>query len=238
MNEVLALSVGVGAVIGYVTNYVAIKLLFRPYKPVKIGNITIFPAGVIPREKKALAKKVGDVVNNYILSHDEIKKIVTSDEVKKELESFLDKKIEFFLSQNITNIVPKEEFAKNLALFVDEIIQNKFPMFASFLNQDQIYRLFVEMDLDLRLDKFVNKNIIKQKLMVEIEKFLENELPEILLKAKIDKIVEEKVSSFDEKRLEDMLFVLMKKHFGFINLAGAVLGGVIGLIQYLIMVKL
>ena len=238
MNGLLALSVGVGAAIGYITNYVAIKLLFRPYRPIKIGNITVFPAGVIPREKRALARKVGDIVKNYILSKDEIKKIVTSEEVKKEIEGFLDKKISHFLSQNITDLVPKEEFAKNLAQFVDEVIQKKFPMFASFLNQDQIFRLFAEMDLEIKLERFVGKGIIKQKLMTEIEKFLEEELPEIMLKAQIDKIVEEKVASFDEKRLEDMLFVLMKKHFGFINMAGAVLGGIIGLIQYFIMVKL
>ena len=84
--------IGVGAVIGYVTNYIAIKLLFKPYKPIKLSNITIFPQGVIPREKEALAKKVGNLVKEYILSEEEIKKIVTSDEVKKEINLFLEKK--------------------------------------------------------------------------------------------------------------------------------------------------
>ena len=59
-------------------------------------------------------------------------------------------------------------------------------------------------------------------------------MPKIFIKAKIDKIVEEKVASFDEKTLEDMLSSLMKKHFGFINVAGAELGGIIGLVQYFI----
>ena len=86
--EVLAVSVGVGASIGYITNYFAIKMLFRPYKPVKLGNITVFPQGVIPREKEALARKVGEVVRDYILSEDEVKKIVTSKEVKAEIENF------------------------------------------------------------------------------------------------------------------------------------------------------
>ena len=88
----LIVSVGVGAVIGYVTNYIAIKLLFRPYKPIKFFNVTIFPQGVIPREKEALAQKVGNLVKEYILSEEEIKKIVTSDEVKKEIRLFLEKK--------------------------------------------------------------------------------------------------------------------------------------------------
>ena len=69
----LFVSVGIGALIGYVTNYIAIKLLFKPYKPVKILNFTILPAGVIIREKENLAKQVGVVVRDYILSEEEIK---------------------------------------------------------------------------------------------------------------------------------------------------------------------
>ena len=48
------------------------------------------------------------------------------------------------------------------------------------------------------------------------------------------KFIEEKVASFDEKTLEEMLFTLMKKHIGFINFAGAMLGGIIGFVQYFV----
>jgi uncharacterized membrane protein YheB (UPF0754 family) len=232
--ELLAISVGIGSVIGYVTNYVAIKLLFRPYKPVKIGNITIFPQGVIPREKASLARKVGDIVKNYILSEEEIKKIVANDEVKKEIENFLDKEIEGFLAKDITELTPKETLARNLAGWIDNLIKTKFPMFASFIDASSIERLLSEIELGITLNKFVKKEKIKEKLLNEIYIFLENELPKILVKANIEKIVEEKINSFDEKRLEDMLFTLMQKHFGFINFAGALLGGIIGLVQYFV----
>jgi uncharacterized membrane protein YheB (UPF0754 family) len=232
--ELLAISVGIGAAIGYVTNYVAIKLLFRPYKPVKLGNITILPQGVIPREKANLAKKVGVVVKEYILSEEEIKKIVTNDEVKKEIDNFLDKEIEKFLAKDITEFTPKETLAKNLAGWIDNLIKKKFPMFASFVDASSIERLLSEIELGITLNKFVNKDKVKEKLLNEIYIFLENELPKILIKANIEKIVEEKINSFDEKRLEDMLFTLMQKHFGFINFAGALLGGIIGLVQYFV----
>jgi uncharacterized membrane protein YheB (UPF0754 family) len=232
--ELLTISIGIGAAIGYVTNYVAIKLLFRPYKPIKIGNITIFPQGVIPREKPNLAKNVGEVVKNYILSEEEIKKIVTNDEVKKEIDNFLDKEIEKFLQKDITELTPKETLAKNLAGWIDNLIKTKFSMFASFVDASSIERLLSEVNLGITLNKFVNQERIKEKLLNEIYIFLENELPKILVKANIEKIVEEKINSFDEKRLEDMLFTLMQKHFGFINLAGAMLGGIIGFIQYFV----
>jgi uncharacterized membrane protein YheB (UPF0754 family) len=52
-----------GAVIGYFTNWLAVKMLFRPYYPKKIGKLTLpFTPGIIPKRKQALAQAVGKVV--------------------------------------------------------------------------------------------------------------------------------------------------------------------------------
>ena len=57
--EILAGPV-IGAVIGYFTNYIAVKMLFRPLKPVKIGGRTLpFTPGIIPKGKPRLAKALG-----------------------------------------------------------------------------------------------------------------------------------------------------------------------------------
>lgn len=232
--EILTVSVGVGAAIGYITNYFAIKMLFRPYKAVKIGNITFFPQGIIPREKKTLAKKVGEVVKDYILSENEIKKIVTSKEVHDEIEKFLNEKVENMLDKDIQEFVSKEEIAEKFALIIENIIKEKFSMFAGFISKDTLKDLLIKLEIPLKINQIVSPDMVKDVLKKEVFNFLENEVPTIFIKARIDKIVEEKVASFDEKTLEDMLFVLMKKHFGFINFAGAILGGIIGFIQYFV----
>jgi len=232
--EMLVVSVGVGATIGYVTNYFAIKMLFRPYKPVKIGNITVFPQGVIPKEKASLAKKVGEVVRDYILSEEEIKKIVTSDEVRGEIEKFLDEKIENILDKDIQEFLTKEEIAEKFAEIIENVVKEKFSMFASFINKEMLKDILIKLEIPLKLNQILSPDKAKEILKKEIFFFLEEEVPKIFLKAHIEKIVEEKVVSFDEKTLEEMLFVLMKKHFGFINFAGAFLGGIIGFVQYFI----
>ena len=44
----------IGAVIGYFTNYLAVKMLFRPRREIKIGSKTLpFTPGVIPERKAA-----------------------------------------------------------------------------------------------------------------------------------------------------------------------------------------
>ena len=232
--EILAISVGVGATIGYITNYVAIKMLFRPYKPVIIGNFTVFPQGIIPREKHTLAKKVGEVVKNYILSEDEIKKIITSKEVQLEIEKFIDEKIENLLNRDIQEFLTKEEIAEKFAEIIENIVKEKFSMFASFINKNMLKEILLKLEIPLKINQIVSPDKVKEILKKEIFEFLEREVPQIFLKAHIDKIVEEKVASFDEKTLEEMLFTLMKKHFGFINFAGAFLGAIIGFVQYFV----
>ncbi len=232
--EVLAISVGVGASIGYITNYIAIKMLFRPYKAVKIGNITVFPQGIIPKEKKTLAKKVGEVVRDYILSEDEIKKIVTSKEVQIEIENFLNQKIENMLDKDIQEFITKEEMAEKFAEIIEKVVKEKFSMFASFISKSMLKDILLKLEIPLKINQIIEPGKVKEILKKEIFEFLENEVPKIFLKANIDKIVEEKVASFDEKTLEDMLFILMKKHFGFINFAGAALGAIIGFVQYFV----
>ena len=53
----------IGAVIGYITNYIAIKMLFRPLTPKMIfGRRLPFTPGIIPRRKAQLADALGKAV--------------------------------------------------------------------------------------------------------------------------------------------------------------------------------
>ena len=235
---VLSSSMGIGALIGYVTNYVAIKLLFRPYKPVKLGNITVFPQGVIPREKKSLARKVGNTVKEYILSEEEIRKIVTTSEVREEIEKFLDEKIKELSSKEITEFISKEEMADKFMKIILKVVEEKFSMFASLISEDMLKNILIQLEIPIKINEIIQSEKIVEIIKPEVFNFLEKEVPQIFIKAHIDKIVEEKVASFDEKTLEDMLFSLMKKHFSFINFAGAVLGGIIGFFQYFVITNM
>lgn len=89
----------VGAGIGYVTNYIAVKMLFRPLKPVKIGQVTLpFTPGIIPKEKDRLAKGIADIVGNRLVTKEGIEKMLLSEEVKTAIQS----KIEDFLHSEVT----------------------------------------------------------------------------------------------------------------------------------------
>ena len=73
----------IGAVIGYFTNFIAVKMLFRPLHEVKIGNFRLpFTPGIIPKGKDRLAGALGKAVGENLLTKEDLEKIVLSDSVK------------------------------------------------------------------------------------------------------------------------------------------------------------
>ena len=238
----------IGAIIGYVTNFIAIKMLFRPYKSKKLSGLTIIPQGVIPKEKKNLAKNVANVVENHLLDIEEIHKLLNSDKFKDEIKNLISQKIDTFEMPNISEFIKNnpQKVSQNISDFVMDMIKTKFPFAMAILNEEMIQNMVFEnidklatkVDNMIDLDKVVDKEKIKQNLQEEAILFLEKESYKIIENLKIGELVENKVNNFDEKRLEDMLFSLMEKHFKFINLAGAILGAIIGLIQAIIIYNL
>lgn len=66
----------VGGVIGYFTNDIAIKMLFRPYRARYIGDRRIpFTPGLIPRNQERLAKRISDTIMGSLLTPDELQNL-------------------------------------------------------------------------------------------------------------------------------------------------------------------
>ncbi|OVE82702.1 hypothetical protein BVY04_00255 [bacterium M21] len=81
----------VGAAIGAVTNQIAIKMLFRPYKPWMVGGVKVpFTPGVIPQQRGQIAKNIAETFESNLLSGEEIHALITGDKVKIALEGKVD----------------------------------------------------------------------------------------------------------------------------------------------------
>ncbi len=65
-----------GGVIGYFTNDIAIKMLFRPYQPkYLLGQRLPFTPGLIPSNQQRLAQKISDVIMRSLLTPEEMQKL-------------------------------------------------------------------------------------------------------------------------------------------------------------------
>jgi len=65
-----------GAIIGYFTNDIAIKMLFRPYRAIYIGGRRlVFTPGLIPSNQERLAQKISETIMGSLLTPDELQNI-------------------------------------------------------------------------------------------------------------------------------------------------------------------
>ncbi len=183
----------IGGVIGWVTNYIAIKMLFYPRNPINLGLFKL--QGVFPKRQKMFAERIAKVVSEELVNIQEVKAAVTKEENLTEVYQLIDEKIAHFLKTKLGEAMP---------------------FLAMFINDNTV-------------------NTIKEVLSTEVKEIL----PEALntfsnnLEKHFDvkKLVEEKVSNFSIEKLENVLMGILQKELKFIEIVGAILGAVIGLIQ-------
>ncbi|OOR18739.1 MULTISPECIES: DUF445 domain-containing protein [Bacillus cereus group] len=77
----MLMTTGLGAIIGGYTNHLAIKMLFRPHRPIYIGKFQVpFTPGLIPKRRDELAVQLGKMVVDHLLTPEGIGKKLTNEE--------------------------------------------------------------------------------------------------------------------------------------------------------------
>lgn len=85
----------VGGVIGYITNAIAIRMLFRPFEPVYLfGRRLPLTPGLIPKEKGRLARAVGEIVASRLLNAETLESALTSPQMLARVEQAVDQALE------------------------------------------------------------------------------------------------------------------------------------------------
>ena len=94
----------IGGLIGYLTNVVAIKLIFRPINPIKIPILNTEIVGMIPKRKSEIAATIGQIISEQFLSIDEIIDGIITDEDKDNITNYIKLKIKLILDEKMTLI--------------------------------------------------------------------------------------------------------------------------------------
>ena len=96
----------IGANIGYCTNYIAVKMLFRPLKPVKIGKFTLpFTPGVIPKRKDKLAQAVGTAVGEQLFTKQDVQELFQDEKIRNSVIDGISNKVEQEINSNIEELI-------------------------------------------------------------------------------------------------------------------------------------
>jgi len=204
-----------GAIIGYVTNYLAIKMLFRPLTEKRILGIRIpLTPGIIPKQRKQLAESIGNMVSKNLLTSDTIKSHISSNRFKCEIQnnissfsadilnkplSYLNDKnlsliydfLEKFLNKALYTLLHAENFKHSLKKLIENIIDS--------ISQKKIKDLTAKVEIKnvfvSYIIPFITGDKIKDWLYNEISAWMKDKLKnntplnEIIPKSIVDDIM-------------------------------------------------
>lgn len=146
----------ISAFIGWITNWVAIKMLFHPRNPVKFLGFTIH--GIFPKRQKQFAEKLGKLVGQELLSFAEIEAQLTAGENLSKLSPIVEEHLEHFLRNKLAAEMPiisafigEKTIVKLKAVFLEEMNQ----LFPTLMKK---YAQQLEEDLDL--ERIVTEKVI------------------------------------------------------------------------------
>lgn len=93
----------IGALIGGVTNMIAIKMLFHPFKAYYIfGKRIPFTPGLVPKRREEIASKIGQVVEEHLLTESLIREKITSEAMHTSIYNTVQQQITALQSDKVT----------------------------------------------------------------------------------------------------------------------------------------
>jgi len=227
VNRVLLFAIPpvAGAVIGYITNAIAIKMLFRPLNPIYVFKLKLpFTPGILPRQRKKLALSIGAMVERELLTAEVLRNRLANidiknfqgiigdflrrDDIRKEFES----KGRILIRNIFSKMNTFQRFFISVGQY-DQTIEEKMP--------EIINELITSVETLLQEDR------IKAKILSAVDGQIENILASINVKT----LVADRIDSLDMERVERIILDVMSDQFKWINVFGGLLGFLIGLFQ-------
>ena len=203
----------IGAVIGYFTNYIAIKMLFHPYNEMRIGGHKVpFTPGIIPKNKSRMARAVGNAVSGQLLTADALAQNIKESNIK---EKVAEKAAEAVFGSDRTihelllHVEGGEHAVENASAKIASVIAERLretdlqpvvqgvvdaglkdlyanPLVSMFLTEDVMNSIYIK--LTEILDDYIDNNgeeVARNYLRTTLGEFEQNRLKDVLEKAEI-----------------------------------------------------
>ncbi len=170
----------IAALIGWFTNFLAVKMLFHPKEPIKVLFFEI--QGIFPKRQKVLAKKLGNLVARELVSFKDIESKFTNPEnlqsvlelVRKRLNDYLDHKfpVHYPLLAVFVGDAVKEKFSgqamEEIEQILPEAIESYIKNLESTLDIETMVMEKVEQFSSDKLERIVQMILEKEFRFIEI----------------------------------------------------------------------
>jgi uncharacterized membrane protein YheB (UPF0754 family) len=151
----------IGAFIGYLTNRIAIRMLFRPLKAWKIGGLRVpMTPGVIPSKRLELAINMGEVVGDHLLTSQEIGRGLQQKGFQDHLYNLIHERVEGVLQKDLGTLastIPKK-FKFYFDIGTKTIRYQLKEQIHTFIHSQEFAET-VDGAIDNRLDMFLEQDV-------------------------------------------------------------------------------
>lgn len=183
----------IGAVIGCFTNFIAIKMLFRPYREIRLFGLKLpFTPGMIPKRKKDVARAIGRVVNDNLLEKDDIAQTLTK-------ESTVTKVREAVMDYRVNIPVPREGERTPGSVVADLVMKLDVKTVVS----KEITEFLQQKVMGSFLGKFIGEKVlgdISDQIGEWVQYYLENDGKDL-----IGRTIDREIGELADMRVEDIL---------------------------------
>lgn len=170
----------ISAFIGWITNLVAIKMLFHPRNPVRLGFFTL--QGIFPKRQTQFAEKLGKLVADELLSFEDISEKLSNPERIKDMLPGIADQMDHFLRQKLPDTMPvlsmfigdntidkiKGVFMGEMETLLPQLIHQYVDSHQNDLDLEQIVTSKVSGFSSDKLEEILNSIMKKEFRFVEI----------------------------------------------------------------------
>jgi uncharacterized membrane protein YheB (UPF0754 family) len=185
-----------GAVVGYFTNDVAIKMLFRPYTAKYIGKYQVpFTPGLIPSNQGRLATRISDTIMGSLLTPSELQNIAKRLLEVERVQAAITWLLQLALEQ--IKVDKEQKTVKVLASILKDLLGESFPRWLRVLAKKTdfldplIDRIFDRILLEFELTETQAKQLADWSIDAILP-------PEVLRLALIDFLTDRNIQVIDE----------------------------------------
>ena len=201
-----------GAVIGYVTNRIAIQMLFRPRAEKRILGFHVpFTPGIIPRNRNELAESIARAVAGELISREAVRARLNNPELKVGLEAWIRAQRRSLMESRLDT--PGADVQELLADLMPTMAEGLHRM----LRQPAVRAAMVEVGTDMVRDTVANRGVVARTAISAM--------------LNVERLVTVQVKTLDVVEVERMIRDVAGHHLRWINYFGAGLGALIGLAQ-------
>ncbi|RKD32587.1 hypothetical protein BET03_10620 [Thermohalobacter berrensis] len=161
----------IGALIGWFTNIIAIKLIFRPIEPIVIPILNLKVQGLIPKRREEIAKSIGEVIEEELISIEEIIDKVIEKENLSDIVFVIKRKINEVLKDRLPAIIPTT-FKNIIYSYVDDLVDKEGEKILKDLAEKMVHKATTKVRLSNLVEEKINSFELEriEKIVLSVAK--------------------------------------------------------------------